>query len=360
MKIIEYRNYDDLLVEFEVDGYKKKTNYYSFNKGCVRHDKYKKAYKTLADKRIGSVNKNHVGEEMKVIEYTDAQHIVVEFQDSYKAKVNTSWGCFKNGSIKNPYEKENGIYRHANNFIDITGRIYNNLQVLYWDTSIPKEEIQNSKRNGLWRCKCLICGNEDVWTTKYMLESGMRKACRGCAEKNKSKRKYEIEYDLTGQFGIGYTYNTHNPFYFDLEDYDKIKDYSWKENMNGYAVAVKDNEYVSMHRIVTGAKDGDIVDHRCHNNMDNRKKYLRVSTCKNNTRNEKLARNNTSGVTGVSLDSNTNLWHSYIWVDGKTIHLGRYSDFNLAVQKRKEAEDIYFGEWSYDNSMSIMEDDINE
>ena len=61
MKIIEYRNYDDLLVEFEVDGYKKKTNYYSFNKGCVRHDKYKKAYKTLADKRIGSVNKNHVG-----------------------------------------------------------------------------------------------------------------------------------------------------------------------------------------------------------------------------------------------------------------------------------------------------------
>ena len=87
---------------------------------------------------------------------------------------------------------------------------------------------------------------------------------------------------------------------------------------------------------------------------------MRVSTCKNNTRNEKLAKNNTSGVTGVSWDSNINLWHSYIWVDGKTLHLGRYSDFDLAVQKRKEAEDIYFGEWSYDNSMSIMEDDINE
>ena len=111
-----------------------------------------------------------------------------------------------------------------------------------------------------------------------------------------------------------------------------------------------------MHRLVTHAEPNDVIDHRCHNNLDNRKKYLRVSTCKNNTRNEKLAKNNKSGVTGVCWDSRVGLWQSYIWVNGKTIHLGRYSDFNIAVSVRKEAEDKYFGEWSYDNSMKILEE----
>ena len=31
--------------------------------------------------------------------------------------------------------------------------------------------------------------------------------------------------------------------------------------------------------------------------------------------------------------------------------LGRYSDFDEAVKMRKEAEKIYFGEYSYDESM---------
>lgn len=51
------------------------------------------------------------------------------------------------------------------------------------------------------------------------------------------------------------------------------------------------------------------------------------------------------------------IFGSHIWVGGKTIHLGRYSDFDLAVKKRKETENIYFGEWSFDNSMAIKTED---
>lgn len=120
---------------------------------------------------------------MKVVEYNNARHIVIEFQDSHKARVNTSWNCFKNGNVLNPFEKENGIYRHANNFVDITGKIYNNLQVLYWDTSAPKEKMNNIQATGLWKCRCLLCGNENVWATRYMLESGNRKACPDCSKK---------------------------------------------------------------------------------------------------------------------------------------------------------------------------------
>ena len=33
-------------------------------------------------------------------------------------------------------------------------------------------------------------------------------------------------YDLSGEYGIGYTLKG-EPFWFDLEDYDLIKDYCW-------------------------------------------------------------------------------------------------------------------------------------
>lgn len=40
---------------------------------------------------------------MRVIEYVDNRNIVVEFQDEYKARVNTSYGNFKRGIVRNPY-----------------------------------------------------------------------------------------------------------------------------------------------------------------------------------------------------------------------------------------------------------------
>ena len=356
MKIIEYINYDNIIVEFEIDGFKKHTNLNSFKKGVVRHDKYKKAYKSLSDQRTGRIIKNKVGETMKVIQYNNAQHIVVEFQDEYRSCVNTSWDRFIKGAVRNPHERDNNIIRHSNNFVDIAGNIYGNLKVLYWDTNPPAEEMSYVEATGKWRCKCLLCGDINTWATKHELESGTHKYCKECGKKARTKRKYDIVYDLSGEYGIGYTYNTNKPFFFDLEDFELIKDYSWKENNSGYASAVKNGKYILMHRLVTSAQENDVVDHRCHNNLDNRKEFLRVSTCKNNLRNRKISKSNISGVTGVCWDNNAGLWQSYIWVDGKTIHLGRYSDINVAIKVRKEAENKYFGEWSYDNSMKVLEE----
>lgn len=53
--------------------------------------------------RLGEEKLNNQGSLMKVIEYNKSSDIVVEFQDKYKAKVNTTYGNFKSGSIKNPY-----------------------------------------------------------------------------------------------------------------------------------------------------------------------------------------------------------------------------------------------------------------
>lgn len=43
------------------------------------------------------------GYKMKIIEYNNALDIVVEFQDEYGARINTQYDNFKRGIIKNPY-----------------------------------------------------------------------------------------------------------------------------------------------------------------------------------------------------------------------------------------------------------------
>ena len=43
---------------------------------------------------------------MKIIEYNNANDIVVEFQDAYKAVVHGAYREFKKGKIKNPYFPE--------------------------------------------------------------------------------------------------------------------------------------------------------------------------------------------------------------------------------------------------------------
>ena len=48
-------------------------------------------------------NYNNQGSLMKIVEYNNTSDIVVEFQDKYKTRVNSQYCNFASGSIKNPY-----------------------------------------------------------------------------------------------------------------------------------------------------------------------------------------------------------------------------------------------------------------
>jgi hypothetical protein len=63
-----------------------------------------------------------------------------------------------------------------------------------------------------------------------------------------------------------------------------------------------------------------------------------------------LRSDNTSGCTGVCWHKATQRCAASIYVNGKGIHIGEFDIFEDAVKARKEAEEKYFGEWSYDNS----------
>ena len=233
---------------------------------------------------------------------------------------------------------------------DLTGQRFNRLTVLY--------RGENTKSGGIrWVCQC-DCGkvltiSASNLTFRNQISCGcyateVRKSLSG---KNSANKKYN-QYDLSGEYGIGWTNNTNQEFYFDIEDYHKIKDYCWYEDTRGYIKSIDythQKPYIYLHRLVMDLLDENlIVDHIHHKLYDNRKSELRIATIQNNNMNHRIAKNNTSGVTGVSYNKQLKKYIARIRINKKDIHLGCYSDFEEAVKARKEAEQKYFGEYAYE------------
>lgn len=58
---------------------------------------------TKRNNRLNEIKINNQGCPMKIIEYNNCRNIVVEFQDKYKANVHTDYRFFSKGEVKNPY-----------------------------------------------------------------------------------------------------------------------------------------------------------------------------------------------------------------------------------------------------------------
>ena len=197
-------------------------------------------------------------------------------------------------------------------------------------------------------CSC-DCGSEPVEVLLKDLRGGKTISC-GCYKKECGivAKKYNT-YDLTGEYGKGYTFKGEE-FYFDLADYDLIKKYCWCIDNGGYVVAKESltNKTVKLHRLVMGCvgDSATIIDHVDRNKNNNRKSNLRMCTQTENTRNKSIFKNNKSGVTGVFFRKQINKWVAQIQVSGRHIYLGAYEDKEEAIKSRIEAEIKYFGEFS--------------
>ena len=233
-------------------------------------------------------------------------------------------------------------------FKDLTGLRFGKLVVI--------ERAPNKNKRVYWKCQC-DCGNTHVTRSSTLLR-GMCRSC-GCLNKEinyckrNNKTYHPNEYDLSGEYGIGYT-SKGESFYFDLEDYDKIKDYCWYINSGGYVSTniprEKKQKKITMHRLIMDLIDGgrDIyVDHIFHNKTDNRKSQLRIVNVQQNTFNHSKFKNNSSEYNGVYWHKKHQKWEVLIGVDGKIKYLGMYKNIEDAIQIRKEAEEKYFGEYKY-------------
>lgn len=242
-------------------------------------------------------------------------------------------------------------------FIDLTGMRFGRLAV------INKTSKRDSSGCVYWHCKC-DCGSE-IETTSTLLRSGKSKSC-GCLQKEIARRsgkknKHFNNYDLSGEYGIGYT-SSGEKFFFDIEDFDRLKDICWSITKNGYLLGWDNGKCFTMHRHVLGDKcDGTFVDHKNHNKLDNRKENLRLCTKSENGTNAYSEK----GYRGVYWDKKRCVWLAEVYKKGKRIALGSFNNFDDALKARKTGEGKYYGDFRYIKNQdyrfnpNYMKDDVS-
>lgn len=198
-----------------------------------------------------------------------------------------------------------------------------------------------SRQNALWSCVC-DCGKQVV-VFGARLKSGNSKSC-GCIRSEGNKTRYKKnDYEIVGTDTKVMIPDYKGNVFVCLVDTDRLEEVKkkrWftkfcKSSGNYYVQAFeKENgvrKILFLHRILTNAPKGKVVDHINHNTLDNRKQNLRVCTPSENGQNRKgPSSRSTSGVRNVSWNPKRNKWVVNVTVERKRIHLGGYADLEEA------------------------------
>lgn len=143
----------------------------------------------------------------------------------------------------------------------------------------------------------------------------------------------------------------------DDDDYELVRPYRWAVTGSkpGYLYAVHnhavDGKRVAllMHRLITNAKPGEVVDHIDHNTMNNRRSNLRVCSHAENMRNRKLNANSSTGVKGVMVEAcgkGYRRLRASVRVDGKR-HRRWFNSIEEAAAWATEMRSKLHGEFAY-------------
>lgn len=118
----------------------------------------------------------------------------------------------------------------------------------------------------------------------------------------------------------------------DDEDFGKVVG-KWHVHWNGPRVYARRTTYpggnrkvnVYMHRVILGTREGEQVDHRDGDTLDNRRENLRITRSDSEQQaNRGLSKANTSGFKGVYFHKRERKWRATIVVNRKKIGLGEY------------------------------------
>lgn len=137
----------------------------------------------------------------------------------------------------------------------------------------------------------------------------------------------------------------------DEADVPLLSGRNWYVTANGYVAAMEVRNgkrcCVLLHRLLTGAPDGTVVDHIDGNTLNNSRANLRVTDQTRNQANRKrLNKNNASGLRGVQWIAKRRRWRAQITAARKNIHLGMFHTIEAAYAARKVAEMEHWGEYA--------------
>lgn len=239
---------------------------------------------------------------------------------------------------------------------NLVGMVFGRLKVL---KQVEDHIKPNGKHEAQWLCEC-SCDehNQVIVMGQNLKKKNGTKSC-GCLREEKrylpkeALRKYN-KYNLNlkdehGKYGVGYCSNTGNSFYFDMEDYEIIKGFTWYEHFdkqNNYHSVLARNPDTKKVMKMTSIINRVGYDHKDRNPLNNRKYNLRKATAIENSQNHSLRSDNTSNITGVYFNTSSNKWQSYITINKEYVYLGVFEDKEDAIRTRLKAEKEYFGEFA--------------
>lgn len=93
-----------------------------------------------------------------------------------------------------------------------------------------------------------------------------------------------------------------------------------------YAVVYDGERVTAIHRIITGAQKGQVVDHINGDTLDNRRVNLRVCTVGQNRANSWKDKDNRSGFKGVAWSPTSRKWMGQIVCKGVKHYVGVFVD----------------------------------
>ena len=254
---------------------------------------------------------------------------------------------------------------------DFTGMEFGRLTVICRanDYHFPNGRDVSAK----WHCIC-DCEEHNLVDVKHShLKDGTSKSCGCCRRecgikmiKNAQEAcKKPLKDNPTLELNL--TDDKHEPFgkfrcdnddsvevYFSMSDFDTIKDVCWhiEHTHNGY-VRVRDKKSQSMHQLF-GMKDADHIN---RNALDNRRENLDdTATRTDQSHNQKLSVNNTSGVKGVRYerDGLSRPWRAELKNYGEYVLRNYYKTKDEAIIARLNAEMQYLSERAWQKELMIQ------
>ncbi len=138
----------------------------------------------------------------------------------------------------------------------------------------------------------------------------------------------------------------------DIDDAEAVSRYEWRltekaKLLNTYAVRTgRGGGLIFLHRFLKGIppRDKRVVDHIDGDGLNNRRSNLRFATNAENSRNQRIRSNNTSGFKGVRMKDGKFL--AQITVAGKYKNLGRFATAEAAHAAYLDAAKKGFGEFA--------------
>lgn len=132
----------------------------------------------------------------------------------------------------------------------------------------------------------------------------------------------------------------------DAEDHEKVKGMKWHRCTNGYVAYMMGRQWVGLHSVVLNTSKDKMIDHIDGDGLNCRKINLRKCINQQNSWNQGLRKNNTSGAKGVCWYEQTKKWKAQIRHGHGRKHLGYFKNKTDAIRAYNEAAVKYHGEFA--------------